>query len=431
MRALCSIALVLVSGACGDNVGAPDSASSGPPVANPTRDVVDTQLAFDLASNAGTATITFAPSDSPGGNLEVGDLSIASVTSNGAPVMTSEAMSELDLAIPASTDTVAVTIAYTFKYHEGFMGESMAGYTLIWPYYCGNLFPCHSAPADGTTFELSLANVPDGNVAVYPTTIPAPAPSYQIAWTYGAYTELPLGTTTAGTNISVFYRTNELKDATEGTVDLVAGFDWLEKTLGPYRFGPKYASVSVGWPPGQYGGMEHHPYSHIDSAALSDVNTNVHESAHGWFGDGIRIACWEDFVLSEGTVDYLAGRVLDVVDPTVGATVWTEYDKELAQLTGTELVWPQSCGQIDILKDNLFTNAPYIRGALFYRAVALKVGADVLDQALATFYQAHAGGSARMADMLATIQQVTGYDPTTCAQTWLLSTTRPTPGPCP
>jgi hypothetical protein len=36
-----------------------------------------------------------------------------------------------------------------------------------------------------------------------------------------------------------------------------------------------------------------------------------------------------------------------------------------------------------------------------------------------------------MADMLATIQDVTGYDPTACAQIWLQSTTLPTPAPCP
>jgi hypothetical protein len=36
-----------------------------------------------------------------------------------------------------------------------------------------------------------------------------------------------------------------------------------------------------------------------------------------------------------------------------------------------------------------------------------------------------------MQDMLATIQAVTGYDATACAETWLKATTRPTPAPCP
>ena len=65
-------------------------------------------------------------------------------------------------------------------------------------------------------------------------------------------------------------------------------------------FGSKAGIVSVAWPAGAFGGMEHHPFSHVAEAAMDSEETLVHESAHGWFGDGIRIGCWEDFVLSEG-----------------------------------------------------------------------------------------------------------------------------------
>jgi len=276
--------------------------------------------------------------------------------------------------------------------------------------------------------------VPAGKTAVFPTSIPAEAPAYQLAWSVDDYTELPLGTTTAGTQVSAWYRTNgnnAATNATNGTAHLVAAFDWLEQTLGAYRFGPKFGTVSVAWPAGAYGGMEHHPFVHIAQTAMASEETQVHEAAHGWFGDGIRIKCWEDFVLSEGTVSYLAARALDVVAPTVGAQVWQDYQSQLASIPGTDLVWPDSCGQVDVVKDNLFTSAPYMRGAFFYKAVADKVGADKVDQALAAFYAAHAGGAATMADMLATIQTVTGYDPTACAASWLRATTVPTPGPCP
>ena len=215
------------------------------------------------------------------------------------------------------------------------------------------------------------------------------------------------------------------------TANCTPAFDWLEKTIGPYRFGTKVGSVSVKWGPGAYGGMEHHPLWHVSSGSLASEVTNVHEAAHGWFGDGIRIECWEDFVLSEGTVSYLAARALEVVAPSVGAQAWTEYESELSGINGTSPVWPQSCGAIDVLDDNLYTNAPYMRGAMFYRAIAQKVGADLVDQALAAFYAAHGGKTGRMTDMLETIKTVTGYDPTACADAWLKSTTIPTPGPCP
>jgi aminopeptidase N len=405
------------------------SSASGPPkpidpVANPDRDVIDEQLAFDLASMTATATITFAPSKAPGATLEIGDLTVDDVD-----VPFAAGGKTIDLGVPAYDKPYVINVAYHWKYVTGFIGPNATGWTLTWPYYCGNLFPCHSEPADGSTFSLDLANVPAGKVAVYPAEL-ATAPAYQLAWAIDAYSEMPVGTTTNGTQISVWVRPGEEANGTAGTAHLAAAFDWLEQTLGPYQFGPKYGSVSVSWPRGAYGGMEHHPFVHIGASALADEVTNVHEAAHGWFGDGIRIACWEDFVLSEGTVDYLSLRALDVVAPSVGAAGWMSEQNDLAALAGTDVVWPQSCGSFDILK--LFaTVAPYKRGAFFYKALADKLGAEQVDMVLATFYQAHAGGAAHMADMIQHIQDVTGYDATACAQTWLLSTTLPTPGPCP
>jgi len=430
-----AFAILVALAACGgtedDDAITPDAAPTMlEPTANPDREVIDTKLQIDVTALAGKATITFGPS-SDGASLEVGDLMISSVTLDGEALPFAVTSQRLDLALRASTAPRTVEIAFAYKQHEMFNGSSMRGFTFVWPYFCGNLFPCHSSPTDGTTFTLDVQGVPAGKTAIYPPTIPADAPAYQIAWSIDAYVETPLGTTTAGTQVSVWHRTAEATTAMNGTQNLVAAFDWLEKTIGPYRFGPKAGTVSVAWPQGAYGGMEHHPRWHVDDNSLGSQTTNVHEAAHGWFGDGIRIKCWEDFVLSEGTVTYLAARALDVVAPTVGAQTWTNYTNELGGIPGTSPVWPQSCGTIDILKDNLYTNAPYIRGAFFYKGVADKVGAARLDEALAGFYQAHAGGSAGMADMLQTIKDVTGYDPTACAQTWLRATTRPTPGPCP
>ncbi len=427
--------LLVILAACGSSGSTPmPDAGPTPPTANPAREVIDTKLAFDVTAKTATASITLGGSDQPGATLEVGDLMIDSVQVAGTDLPYMVAMSKMDLGLPAGTDPVTVDIAYHWSFHEGFTGASASGYTLIWPYYCGNLFPCHSEPADGTTFSLSLTGVPAGKVAVYPTTIPSQAPSYQIAWSMDSYTELPVGTTTAGTQISMWYRPGEMTAAMNGSAHLVAAFDWMEKTLGPYRFGPKYSSVSVAWPQGAFGGMEHHPMSHIASAAIGDEETNVHEAAHGWFGDGIRIACWEDFVLSEGTVSYLAARALDVVAPTVGAQVWQSYTNQLQQqISAQDPVWPMSCGVVDVIQDNLFTDAPYMRGAFFYKAVADKLGDPAkLDAALHTYFMAHQGATGHMSEMLDTIKQVTGYDATACAQTWLeQKTSVPTPGPCP
>jgi aminopeptidase N len=434
MRPLMWIVVAALAGCGGDDEpGRSPDAAVEPivPTANLTREVVDTKLSIDVTQLHGSATIKLAASAQPGASLEVGDLTILDVQrAGGGNVPYAVTGKQLDLGVPADTD-VEITIAYQYKLHEKFDGASTKGFTFLWPYYCGNLFPCHSQPSDGATFTLDIAGVPAGKTAVFAPAIAQEAPSYQVAWAIGEYTQLDLGTTTAGTKLSVWHLPNEAQTATNGTQNLVAAFDWLEKTIGPYRFGSHAGTVSVPWGAGAYGGMEHHPRWHVGTSSLASQETNIHEAAHGWFGDGIRITCWEDFVLSEGTTTYLAARALDVVAPTVGAQTWTSYETELGGIPGADPVWPPSCGSIDILDDNLFTNAPYIRGAFFYRGVALKVGAAKLDEALAAFYAAHAGRSATMTDMLDTIKAVTGYDATTCAQSWLRSTVRPSPGPCP
>jgi aminopeptidase N len=172
--------------------------------------------------------------------------------------------------------------------------------------------------------------------------------------------------------------------------------------------------VSVVWGEGMYGGMEHHPYWHVASDAMNDEETHVHEAAHGWFGDGIRLRCWEDFVLSEGTVSYLAAHVLGkVAGADAEAAVWNEYRGELESAIhdGGAPAWPTGCNKIDILKDKLFTNLPYMEGAYFYKDVAAKIGADALDDVLHDFYAAHRGQPAGMQDMIDLIQSKTGFDP--------------------
>src|SRR4051812_37770944 len=111
--------LLIVLAACHANPpAAPDAAAPIAPVANASRDVVDTKLAFDVTAMTGAATITLAPSDAPGANLEIGDLQIDSVQVAGTDLMFSTSAAELDLGLPASADPTPVDIAYHYKAHE-------------------------------------------------------------------------------------------------------------------------------------------------------------------------------------------------------------------------------------------------------------------------------------------------------------------------
>jgi hypothetical protein len=364
--------------------------------------IAATHLDVHLADHTAVATIELEKTGSVA--LEAGGLSVTRV---------SDDRGKRHFKITAGKLLVAnvhgsLVVEYGFAVHSDADGLLPGGSTVTWPYFCGNLFPCHSQPADGTTFTLSLDQ--DG---VYPAEISAEAPPYMLAWAVGSYTKKALGTTDAGTHVGVYYLPHGESPATTGTQHLVAAFDWYEKHIGPYSFGNDVASVSVIWGEGLYGGMEHHPYWHVARDAMNDEVTHVHEAAHGWFGDGIRLRCWEDFVLSEGTVSYLAARVLgQVAGSAKEAEVWTGYQSDLdaAIADGGAPAWPTGCNQIDIIKDKLFTNLPYMEGAFFYKDVAAQVGADTLDGVLSRFYLAHRGKPAGMQDMLDAIKADTGFD---------------------
>lgn len=396
---------------------------NAPRYANSHRDILSTSLDVDLATSSATANLRVDTSTARGLTLEAQGLEIEGVRSaNGASLEHVVSGGKLYVNIPGGRWPTNVLIDYTFEtQHEnnGWLGAS----TVTWPSFCGNLFPCHSNPADGTTFELALSGVPEGETAIFPASIDADAPPYMLAWAVGNYECQGLGQTDAGTNVKVCWLPRGKTAALAGTANLVSVFDWFETVLGPYMYGNDVAAVSVNWGESGAGGMEHHPYWHVDDSSMATEETQAHEAAHGWFGDGVRVACWEDFVLSEGTVSYLAAHAIgEVVSQEAEDDIWAEYQTILDDAVATEEhtnAWPRGCGNIDLIRDHYFTNIPYMKGAFFYRAVAREIGEDELDRIFSVFYAAHAGEAMHMQDMLDTIESESGFDPTNLATHWL------------
>jgi hypothetical protein len=409
--------------------GAEDDLTSRPaPSIDWTRDLLSTDLAVDVSAKTATATVVLRGSASRGASFEAAGLSVTAVTGPKGPLRFRQVEGRLDVGVPrTATDSslpLTITYAYETRPKGALEGQLPSGTTFVWPYFCGNLFPCKSDPRDGLTFSLALTGIPQGKRAIFPATIPSDAPSYQIAWAIGDYTSTTLGTTPAGTRVTLHTLPGDETPAAIGTVNLVAAFAFYEDTLGPYAFGDEVGSVSVEWGPSGYGGLEHHPYWHIGRPSIGDAETHFHEAAHGFFGDGVRIACWEDFVLSEGTVSYLTARATEVVVGKAAAEgLWQTYQAQLDSVyrsaSSDSVAWPQSCGTVDVLRDGLFSLSPYMKGAFFYRAVAAEVGAETLDQVLGSFYRAHVGQAATMQNMLDHIHESTGFDPEPLAEVWL------------
>ena len=423
------IALVLTGcGRCGNGLlDSGDSADTwAPPVASEDlgRDLLHTSLAVDMDSLTATAAITVAGSETTGLSLEVQGLEILQVYTEEGALDWTIADGRLDVGVPADGTDPVITVDYAFAEQETFEGWMETGSTLVWPYHCGNLFPCHSDPSDGLSFELEIRTQQEGNVAVYPASIPADAPSYQIAWAMGIYERLALGSTAGGVDLEVWYLAGHEANAVAGTEHLLGAWEWFEATLGPYPFGARAGSVEVSWGPGAYGGMEHHPLFHVATGAMGDRVTQIHEAAHGWFGGGVRIACWEDFALSEGTVTYLTARAItEVVGAEAGDEIWADYEDSLDYAIDNEVIesWPEGCGEVDILDDGLFSLGPYYKGAWFYRDYAELVGVDELDAALGSFFADHVGQAVTMQQMMDHLHLECGVDPMPLADGWLRS----------
>ncbi|MBM4375288.1 MAG: peptidase M1 [Deltaproteobacteria bacterium] len=396
------------------------------PTSNWERDLVATALSIDLSANHGVAVLSVASADAPGASFEAWGLTIASVSTDAGPLPFRFEGGVLDLGL-AANEAAEVHVDYQFERHDQADGVFANGTVLTWPYFCGNVFPCKSTPADGLTFELSVTGAPAGDTIVFPKAIVANAPSYMAAWAVGRYATLELGTTKHGRHVTVEYLPGEESAAKKGAAHLRQAFEWLEDTYGAYTFGDRVGSVSAAWGPEQYGGMEHHPLWHVASASIDDEEVHVHEAAHGWFGNGVRIACWEDLALAEGATTYLTARALEAVaGKATSDAIWAMYDAELdeAIATGDVVALPDGCGEIDVLTE-LFGMVPYMKGAYFFRDLELAIGRAKLDAALRAFYLAHVGEAARMTDLLAELAADTGFDPEPLADAWLRSLGRP------
>lgn len=395
--------------------------ASPQPGQDPSRDIRSLALSVNLESLNATARVQVADAESGALSLKVGNLQVTGVRSRCGALNYTVKDGQLDIGVPEWASHVLID--YTLSQSPDFDGYLPSGTTFLWPSFCSNLFPCHPQLEDGVKFSLELSNVPAGKTAVYPTRIPGDAPAYMLAWAVGEYTEKPLGSTSAGTQVSVWYLPGEEAAATEGTLHLKDAVDFFEKKYGAYTFGNKVGSVSANWGEGGYGGMEHHPYWHVAMDAMKDKLVHHHEAAHGWYGNGVRIQCWEDFVLSEGTAEYLTARSVRATEGVdAEEQVWAGWKGVLERAVArrdTEALPDATCNEIDILTHPLWSNIPYKKGAFFYRALEKQIGADAMDRVLAGFYQRHVGGTARMQQLLDLVKAETGYDPKPLADIWL------------
>jgi aminopeptidase N len=115
--------------------------------------------------------------------------------------------------------------------------------------------------------------------------------------------------------------------------------DWLSEHVGAYAWSDRLAFAEI---PGFQGGMEHTTAIWIGSPVLDGGTTGdyvaIHEAAHHWWGDDVKIDGFPHFWMSEGFAEWttaftLFGEVVEVVDARAGRDIELRYRREAADLS--------------------------------------------------------------------------------------------------
>jgi aminopeptidase N len=369
------------------------------------QDVLTTDLRLDLSARTGVATLLVQPAPTADAVvLDVSGLSVTGATIDESSVDVASRAGLARFPVARSDRPVHLVVRYGFPVREETFDGWMPslGVSFTWPFFCGALFPCNPSPHDGVRFTMDVTGMPEGQSALYPRDTVGDAPPYLPAIALGSFAQLSLGTTAAGTSVSAWYPPTLVDETTAraGTAHLLQVQDFFEQRYGPYAFGPALGAVAVDWGEDSWGGIETQPFYHVPKFDFGTEEVHAHEAAHAWFGNGVRFACWEDFVLSEGTVTYMAARGLQ---KTNGPDPWPMYVDILQDICegnygNAVVLQDSSCNQIDFL--NEWSLVHYMKGACFYEDVADTLGWETLDDVLRDFYVEHVGTAARMEEML-------------------------------
>ncbi|HEX6930273.1 MAG TPA: M1 family metallopeptidase [Gammaproteobacteria bacterium] len=164
-----------------------------------------------------------------------------------------------------------------------------------------------------------------------------------------------------------------------------------EALYGPYRWG-RYDILML--PPSfPFGGMENPRLSFITPTVVAGdkslVSLIAHELAHSWSGNLVTNATWRDLWLNEGFTTYLTYRIMEEVygkarEQQEAVLGYQSIKDALASLPVDETVLNIELGQRD--PDDVFSDIPYEKGALFLRELEYKAGRDNFDAFLRGYF---------------------------------------------
>ncbi|MEW9799081.1 M1 family metallopeptidase [Alteromonas sp. CYL-A6] len=384
-------------------------------------EVVVTHLDLDLTADfarrvlSGKAVVTYKKLNESAETLilDTRELAIKSVRAGGADVPfrlgnTDPAMGT-PLMISLPKDGNKVTISYeTSPSASGVQWltpQQTAGkqhpflFTQAQATHARSFIPLQDSPKVRVTYNavihtpeallavMSAANTPDTpRDGEYHFAMPQPIPSYLIALAIGDLSFKAMGERTG-----VYAEPSMLNAAAKEFEDTEAMLEATEQRYGPYSW-DRYDLLIL--PPSfPFGGMENPRLSFITPTVIAGdkslVSLIAHELAHSWSGNTVTNATWRDLWLNEGFTTYLTYRIMEMIygHERYKKEAVLGYQDLLADIEA--LPENDQILAIDLRgrsADDVFSNIPYEKGALFLREIEQNVGRENFDAFLMQYF---------------------------------------------
>ncbi|HEX9139834.1 MAG TPA: M1 family metallopeptidase [Steroidobacteraceae bacterium] len=230
--------------------------------------------------------------------------------------------------------------------------------------------------------------------------MPQAIPSYLIALAVG-----DISFQATGPRTGVYAEPAMVKKAAYEFGETEQTLQLMEKAFGPYRWG-RY-DILVLPPSFPYGGMENPRLTFATPTVITGdrmlVSVISHELAHGWSGNLVTNASWNDFWLNEGFTQYITLRLLDMqfgqargdVERVIGLSNMKE---DMSHLDKVDWSLVRSSPFKD--PDEAYSAVPYERGVLFLTWLETQFGRDAFDAFLRGWFDDHAFQSATTAQFV-------------------------------
>lgn len=397
-------------------VGKDYHSQSNPEQVKVTHIDLDLTVDFDHKVMSGYAELTFDKKDPEATSLIVDtrDLTINSVTANGQKIdfdlhdADDFLGAALEIPLPESGNKVKINYATSPQASgvQWLTPAQTAGkkypflFTQAQAIHARSFIPLQDSPQVRVTYKatihtpkellavMSASNDPNTERdGMYEFNMPQPIPSYLIALSVG-----DLHFKAMGERTGVYAEPSILDAAAAEFEDTESMLIATEKLYGPYRW-DRYDLLIL--PPSfPFGGMENPRLSFITPTVIAGdkslVSLIAHELAHSWSGNTVTNATWRDLWLNEGFTTYLTYRIMENVygearykqEAVLG---YQSLEADIANLPPKDQILAIDLRGRD--PDDVFSDIPYEKGALFLREVEQKIGRDNMDAFLMEYFQ--------------------------------------------